>query len=71
MTDNIECEANLFALFILMPEDLILPELRKGFDMSSDDDIKRICKKFGVSPTALAARIDLLLRKYPKGLPLK
>jgi Zn-dependent peptidase ImmA (M78 family) len=68
--DNTELEANTFAVLLLIPEFLLLPELKKGLDLSSDDDIKFLCKKFGVSLTAMTYRLSLLHKKYPKGLPL-
>jgi Zn-dependent peptidase ImmA (M78 family) len=68
--DKIEEEANTFAVLLLMPEHLLLPELKKGLDLGSDDQLKEICKKFQVTPTAFAYRYHLLMKKYPKGLPI-
>lgn len=60
---DIEKEANIFALCLLMPREMILKDLAKGVDLSSDEDMKRLCKKYEVSATALAARIGLLKLK--------
>lgn len=65
-----EVEANLFAVMLLIPEDLLINELNKGFDLSSDDDATRICNIFQVSKATLATRLMLLNEKYPKGLPI-
>lgn len=58
---EIEQEANYFALALLMPRDLLKAEMKKmNFDLTSDDAIKELAKKFGVSTTALTVRISLL-----------
>jgi Zn-dependent peptidase ImmA (M78 family) len=68
--DKMELEANTFAVLLLMPEELLLPELKKGLDICDDDRLKDICKKFQVTPAMFAYRYSLLMKKYPKGLPI-
>ena len=60
-----EQEANLFALFLLMPKDLLIEEIRKieRFDWCDDKAMKALCEKFGVSLTALTVRLGYLSRK--------
>ena len=60
---DVEKEANIFALCILMPREMIIEDLRKGLDLGSDDDLKMLCEKYGVTSTALTARISLLKRQ--------
>jgi len=61
--EDVEKEANYFALCLLMPRDMIMADLAKGVDLSSDKDMKRLCEKYQVSATALAVRISLLKLK--------
>jgi len=57
---DLEREANVFALMLLMPQKMIMADIKAGIDLGSDDDFKALAKKYGVSKTALAARIALL-----------
>ncbi|MES2382342.1 MAG: ImmA/IrrE family metallo-endopeptidase [Bacteroidota bacterium] len=59
---NIESEANLFAMLLLMPKKFISEDLDRGFDLGSDEDINRLSKKYGVSKTALAIRIAYFIK---------
>jgi len=61
-TNDVEREANVFALFLLMPRDLLMAELLKlnGIDLSDGEQLKGICQKFQVTMTALTVRIGLL-----------
>lgn len=59
-----EIEANQFAAELLMPEDLLVPQLRHvGFDYASEDEdrarsnLAKLAKLFGVSQQALHIRI--------------
>lgn len=60
--NDVEREASLFALFLLMPKDLLLKEIDKlgGLDYADDTKMKSLCKTFDVSMTALAVRISYL-----------
>lgn len=56
-------EANIFALCLLMPKDLFLEELKKyEFDLGDNKDtaLKELCKTFGVSQQAVLARLSML-----------
>lgn len=59
---KLETEANVFATCLLIPKDLLLKELDEGFDLSIEDDFKKLCKKFDVSGAAMAFRFYLLGR---------
>lgn len=57
-----EAEANLFAMCLLMPEDLLRDELDKwkSFDLISDKDTITLAKKFQVSVPMMAFRLGML-----------
>jgi Zn-dependent peptidase ImmA (M78 family) len=57
---ELEREANVFALLLLIPQKMIQADLKKGIDLASDTDMKRLCAKYGVSQTTMMARIGLL-----------
>ncbi len=53
-----EEEANYFAMCLLMPDFLVREECAKiEWDLSSDDSIKYLAKKFDVSITLMAIRL--------------
>jgi Zn-dependent peptidase ImmA (M78 family) len=53
-----EQEANAFAAAILMPERLLIKEIKKhNFDLSDDDSMKELAKLFDVSTPAMTYRI--------------
>lgn len=54
-----EREANAFAAALLMPQSLILREIKnyKGFDLSDNSSIVELAKKFEVSIPAMSFRI--------------
>jgi Zn-dependent peptidase ImmA (M78 family) len=53
-----EQEANAFAAYLLMPENLVRAEISNmEFDLSSEESIKELAKKFDVSTTAMSYRI--------------
>ena len=57
-------EANLFAIALLMPEELVRKEvakLKRPLDLSDDNcGVKELAKKFGVSITLMAMRLGEL-----------
>lgn len=55
-----EDEANVFALCLLMPRDMIIEDLKEPIDLTDDSRIKAICKKYDVSVAMLIARMKLL-----------
>lgn len=63
MIDNdIEAEANLFAVCLLVPKDLLLREIDKmgGIDLGEDKDILHLCKLFQVSISTMTLRFQML-----------
>lgn len=66
--DTIETEANLFALFLLMPADLLMAEIEKQgpFDWTDDKALKGLCETFGVTLTALTVRLGYLAKSQKK-----
>lgn len=71
--DKVECEANLFALFLLMPRDILMKEILKfnGFDLTNDDLVKSLCQTFQVSQVALTMRLGLLDKSDKKLIGLR
>jgi len=62
--DPVEREANYFALALLMPRDIFKRELDNTvMDLASDEPIKELANKFGVSITAVAVRMCMLNHK--------
>ena len=57
-----EYEANVFAVCLLIPKDRLIEEINKmgGFDLSDEKELKKLCKLFGVSSTAMSFRLNLL-----------
>jgi Zn-dependent peptidase ImmA (M78 family) len=62
MTD-IEHEANIFAMELLMPREFLLKDLKAmgGIDVSDDDDVAKLAKKYRVSQDLMAIRIGQLI----------
>lgn len=59
--DEVEKEANYFALALLMPRELFIKELEATkLDLASDEPLKELAKKFGVSTTAVMVRMSML-----------
>ncbi|HEY1171015.1 MAG TPA: ImmA/IrrE family metallo-endopeptidase [Verrucomicrobiae bacterium] len=52
-------EANLFAMCLLMPEEMVKEEIAKlgVFDVNDDRKMKKLAKIFEVSETMMALRI--------------
>ena len=61
-TDQEDREANLFAMALLMPDELVRKEVRRmgPFDISDGTGIKLMAKKFQVSETLMALRLGQL-----------
>lgn len=59
---DMEAEANIFAVCLLVPKDLLLAEIDKmgGVDLSEDRDIIHLCKLFQVSISTMTLRFQLL-----------
>jgi Zn-dependent peptidase ImmA (M78 family) len=57
--DRHEYEANVFAVCLLIPRDELIKDLENTSDEKSED-LKRLCKKYGVSTTAMAFRLSIL-----------
>lgn len=74
MNDNdLEREANVFALFLLMPQDLLVQEIHKlegTLDWTDGKGLKKLCETFGVTQTALVVRMGLLPMSAKKKLGL-
>lgn len=70
---TLEDEANLFALFLLMPADLLMQEFEKQMPLDWTDDkaLKGICKTFGVTLTALTVRLNYLQPSQKKRIGLR
>lgn len=59
--NEIEQDANVFALLLLMPKEMIESDLKSTqFDLADDEPLKSICKKYQVTMTAFTYRIQLL-----------
>ena len=54
--EEMDHEANYFAMCLLLPKDLVLKEV-KQLDLCDDDGLKRISRKFGVSLTLMVLRL--------------
>lgn len=68
---TIEDEANLFALFLLMPADLLMAEIeRRTFDLTDNKAMKELCETFGVTQTALTVRLGYLSKSQKKRIGL-
>lgn len=62
MTD-IEHEANIFAMELLMPTDFLLRDLKAmgGIDVADDLGLTKLARKYRVSQALMALRIGQLL----------
>lgn len=60
-TDPEEIEANRFAAELLMPHDMIKSDLANGIDITNEDDIEKLAKKYRVSAIAMTFRIKTFL----------
>lgn len=72
---TLEAEANIFATLLLVPEQFLIPKLHKGMDLggkkdkSDQEDIVALAKEFQVPLPVMVLRLQLLNKKYPKGIP--
>lgn len=60
---DIEAEANIFAMELLMPTDFLLRDLKQigGIDLADDVQITKLAKKYRVAVSLMAIRIGQLL----------
>ena len=60
---DIEIEANIFAVYLLMPTPIFLPYLEKmGISLDDDETLARAARKFRVPLGALMFRMMLEMR---------
>jgi Zn-dependent peptidase ImmA (M78 family) len=59
---TLEQEANLFAMLLLMPKQCIAEDIAAGLDLTDNDKLKVLAKKYDVPLTALAIRIAYYLK---------
>lgn len=66
MTD-IEREANIFAVELLMPTSFLERDIKAlgGIDFADDEDIAKLAKRYRVSHSMMALRLGLLLARDP------
>lgn len=58
---DMEMEANIFAVCLLIPADLLRKELeRKPLDLGDDKRFKDLCKLFDVTPAMMTLRMSLM-----------
>lgn len=57
-SNELEREANLFAMLLLMPKKFIKEDLDNSkIDLGDDEWLKGMAKKYGVTKTAMTVRI--------------
>lgn len=54
---ELEKEATIFAMLLLMPSKFIKEDFKDGMDINDDARLKMLCKKYEVSLTAMCMRI--------------
>lgn len=54
---DIEREASLFAMLLLMPEQFFKEDMKQSVDLADDKAINELAKKYQVSTTLVCARI--------------
>ena len=64
ITDKIievqEREANMFAMFLLVPDDMLVKDMSSGkYDLSDDSTVARLARRYDVSKEVMAARLAL------------
>lgn len=73
--NTLEQEANVFATLLLVPEQILIPKLQKGMDLGGkkgkhdQEDIITLAKEFQVPLPVMVLRLQLLHKKYRKGIP--
>lgn len=62
--DAEEREANYFAMCLLVPEEFLRTEVKKmgGIDLCDDYALEKLAKKFKVSRTVMAVRIEQVFK---------
>jgi len=65
--EQMEAEANEFAMELLMPTDLVVNEYRKApFDLADFKALKRLADKFRVEPQIMGLRLGQLMERQTK-----
>lgn len=59
---EMEQEAHLFACLLLIPEQCLKEDLKKGFDLCDDDRLKQLANKYQVPVNAMLFRIQFYYR---------
>ena len=65
-TEEQEREANLFAMYLLMPEEMVRKQVKKlggSLDINDDKNIKTLARKFAVSEQLMTLRIAQIYTK--------
>jgi len=62
---QMEREANLFAMELLMPESLLRADIKKmgGIDLHDSNGIRNLAKQYKVDAGVMAARLGQLLER--------
>ena len=55
-----EVEANIFAMELLMPEEMVRREIKGPLDVETEPEIKRLAKLFQVSQQVMTIRLTQL-----------
>lgn len=63
--DEIEREANQFAMSLLMPKEMLMDEINKigGINLVDDTQVMKLAKTFKVPITAMALRLGQIFNK--------
>lgn len=59
---EVEKEANIFAMLLLMPSQFIKEDMKSGIDLGSDTALDELAKKYDVPKIAIAARIGYYMK---------
>lgn len=58
-----EDEANLFAMFLLIPKQFLIKDLENGIDLADSKALEVLAKKYGVPLNAMAMRIAIFIKR--------
>ena len=61
--EDMESEANRFAIELIMPEEFVLREIKGGINLFDENAIQALARKFKVTPYMMAARIGELMER--------
>ena len=63
--EQMDAEANAFAMELMMPEFLLRPELEKlgGIDIEDEKAVRKLAAKFRVSTQMMTLRLGELMRE--------